>query len=465
MTYQPTGPAGLGNPLMAQAAAALPRPLTPPSVTIVDRHMGSGKTTGIIASIKQHRKCLVVVPLLSEVNRIIKGSGVPIYQPIGAGNTDALPPDYPLPGKCNTKRDSLRALVEAGHNVVCSHELFSALGSIAQEGLLADYHVLIDEVLNVAEVKTEITQTKRTTIGPDPDTGWRELYLDEGFISICPDTGRINPTDKWRGLVEKLAGNLSQVMFHAAEAGRLYTDQAGLGKDIIMSELPPALLLNCRSIRIYTYMAEGSFMAAYMRRHGIKYSTEFDPVEDAQFRKRARELVTVHSMPRLKDVPFSYSAQDKEARKRNPGSIVSQALYRAQRTEGELKGVDKDKIMLTCAKACWYAKGNDRLGRAGVFSQGSRLFDGAHWVPNTTRGTNDYAHCSHLVYLWDQHANVNVSRFLGVDDERHRDLYAVSELLQWVWRSRVRRGEPITLFLPSTRMRKLWARWLNGELG
>ena len=95
--------------------------------------------------------------------------------------------------------------------------------------------------------------------------------------------------------------------------------------------------------------------------------------------------------------------------------------------------------------------------------QGSRLFEGAHWVPNTTRGTNDYAHCSHLVYLWDQYANVNVSRFLGVDNASHRDLYAVAELLQWVWRSRVRRGKPITLFLPSERMRSLWARWLNGE--
>lgn len=463
MNYQPTGPVGLADPLLAEAKAALQEHT--PTVTIVDRYMGSGKTTGIIAAFKPGQKYLVVVPLLSEITRIIKGSGVPFFQPLGAGDSDARSaPDYPQDARCQTKRESLRALVQGGRNVVCSHELFSALGSIAQEGLLADYHVWIDEVLNVAEVKTGITQTKRiASSDPDPDTGWRELYLADAYITICPETGRISPTDKWRGLVDKLAGNLSQTMFHAADAGRLYCDQTGMHRDIIMAELPPALLTGCRTLKVYTYMAEGSFMAAFMRRHGVTYRTEFNAIENAAFRKQARQLVTVHPMARLKDMRFSYSAQAKEAGKRKPGAEVPQALYRMLRTAGELRGVDKDKIMVTSAKACWYDKGNDILNRPGPFAKESRLFDGVHWVANTTRGTNDYAHCSHLIYLWDQHASVHVARFLGVDDERHRDLYAVSELLQWVWRSQVRKGEPITLFLPSARMRRLWSRWLDGE--
>jgi hypothetical protein len=466
MTLELTSPVWMANLLLAEAKAATHLHMaTAANVTIVDRHMGSGKTTGIIAAFRPDQKYLVVVPLLSEIDRIIKGAHVPFFQPTDAASTEAEnAQDYPENARCQTKRESLTALVQGGHNVVCSHALFSALGSIAQEGLLADYHVLIDEVLNVAEVKTDITQTKRTATGRDQDTGWRELYLDDGFISICPETGRISPTDKWRPLVDKLAGNLSQAMFHAAEAGRLYTDQAGMSNSIIMAELPPALLQGCRTIKVYTYMAEGSFMAAYMRRHGIEYRTEFDAVEDAAFRKRARQLVTVHPMARLKDYKLSYSAQAKEARKRNPSRDVARALYRTCQTAGELQGVDKDKIMVTCAKACWFAKGSDYLNKPGPFAQGSRLFDGAHWVPNTTRGTNDYQHCSHLIYLWDQNANVHVSRFLSVDDEQHRDLYAVSELLQWVWRSRVRKGEPITLFLPSARMRRLWSRWLDGEL-
>jgi hypothetical protein len=41
------------------------------------------------------------------------------------------------------------------------------------------------------------------------------------------------------------------------------------------------------------------------------------------------------------------------------------------------------------------------------------------------------------------------------------DAYALTELIQWVWRSRVRKGQPITLYLPNPRMRRLMAEWLG----
>ncbi|MER1292416.1 hypothetical protein NQS36_16760, partial [Bacillus sp. C1(2022)] len=43
-----------------------------------------------------------------------------------------------------------------------------------------------------------------------------------------------------------------------------------------------------------------------------------------------------------------------------------------------------------------------------------------------------------------------------------QDAFALSELLQWIWRSAIRNGEEITLFIPSLRMRKLLIDWLNG---
>jgi hypothetical protein len=44
-----------------------------------------------------------------------------------------------------------------------------------------------------------------------------------------------------------------------------------------------------------------------------------------------------------------------------------------------------------------------------------------------------------------------------------RDAYALACLIQWVWRSRIRDGESIKLYLPSTRMRKLFTEWLDGK--
>ncbi|MNJ69953.1 hypothetical protein D3C77_663630 [compost metagenome] len=46
----------------------------------------------------------------------------------------------------------------------------------------------------------------------------------------------------------------------------------------------------------------------------------------------------------------------------------------------------------------------------------------------------------------------------------NQDLLAVSDLLQWVWRSRIRKGEAIKLYIPSSRMRKLLYAWANYEI-
>lgn len=51
---------------------------------IIDRHCGSGKTNGLISSLSQNRRYLIVVPYLSEVQRVINGAaerGITIKEP------------------------------------------------------------------------------------------------------------------------------------------------------------------------------------------------------------------------------------------------------------------------------------------------------------------------------------------------------------------------------------------------
>ncbi|MEA1973836.1 MAG: hypothetical protein U9N34_11170, partial [Candidatus Cloacimonadota bacterium] len=42
-----------------------------------------------------------------------------------------------------------------------------------------------------------------------------------------------------------------------------------------------------------------------------------------------------------------------------------------------------------------------------------------------------------------------------------QDDYALSEMLQWIFRSGVRNGEVITIYIPSRRMRNLLEEWLE----
>jgi len=63
------------------------------------------------------------------------------------------------------------------------------------------------------------------------------------------------------------------------------------------------------------------------------------------------------------------------------------------------------------------------------------------------------------------HPRVPVQKFF----QKHglyldQDMFALSVLIQWVWRSRIRNGEPIFLYLPSERMRILLNKWLTSEI-
>ena len=79
-----------------------------------------------------------------------------------------------------------------------------------------------------------------------------------------------------------------------------------------------------------------------------------------------------------------------------------------------------------------------------------------------TRATNEYADRTALAFL----ANVYMNPYLynslcKMGAPPDKDVYALSSLVQWVWRSAVRRGEEINIYIPSSRMRKLFTRWLD----
>ncbi|WP_218588272.1 hypothetical protein, partial [Loktanella atrilutea] len=107
---------------------------------------------------------------------------------------------------------------------------------------------------------------------------------------------------------------------------------------------------------------------------------------------------------------------------------------------------------------------------------------GAKFVPNTTRGVNDYIACATAIYLYDQHPNPSITLFLGMPkgsaaEGEFADAYALSELVQWLFRSRIRCGgmngtghytgprKSATIYIPSARMRNLLVNWLaTGEV-
>ena len=223
--------------------------------------------------------------------------------------------------------------------------------------------------------------------------------------------------------------------------------------------LPQCILSAGNSVTVMTYKAEGSMLLSYLRKLGLSFEVSNDNHLEEDFRTKAAELITIEDIGALSKLRLTYSGQEKGISSSSYYSKVSRSLKNLK--ERKLVGVGINNILITCKKDAWRKASNDNQPKPGVFAKNSRLKD-VNWISNTTRGTNDYIHCSHLVYLYDQNINPVVARWLGDSSRAFNDAYALTELIQWVWRSRVRKGEPITLYLPSPRMRGLFEEWLYG---
>lgn len=88
--------------------------------------------------------------------------------------------------------------------------------------------------------------------------------------------------------------------------------------------------------------------------------------------------------------------------------------------------------------------------------------DFSTFVACSIKATNKYSNrhlCLYCInrFLQPQIADFYEKRGFSIDE----DVYALSEMIQWIWRSAIRKGESITVYIPSERMRKLFLDWLG----
>ena len=398
-------------------------------ITIKDYPCGSGKTTSMINCFKEEEKYLVILPYLKEVDRVILNTNnVTFVQPT---------PDDTI---SHTKSESLRDFLLLGKNIATTHSMYERLVPLSEEGLIEDYNIIIDEV---PEVVQSVSRKSKTSI--------KDFYIDGGYIEVTAN-GLVTATDKWRQKKEEVADTLSTNILTFAETGCLYL----LGEQMFIWAMPSKLLQSGKSVTIMTFKAEGSMLSSYLKKLSLPFIVQKDKQKEKAFREQASELINLQNIPNISKLKLSYSGQQQGMRSKEYCSKLSGSLKNLRGRQ--LKGLDLSNVLLTCKKDAW-VKDN---GKAGVFAQGSKMFENTNWIANTTRGTNEYAHCSHLIYLYDQHVNPVVARWLNEHTRSFDDAYALTELIQWVWRSRIRRGEPITLYLPAPRMRSIFIDWLEG---
>ncbi|WP_146186128.1 hypothetical protein [Pontivivens insulae] len=401
----------------------------------------------MLASLTPTKKYLLVTPLLTEIERFQNDApnGVEITAP-----TDGKGP----------KLIQLEKMLEEGQSVAITHKLFFMTLRLAH--LMADYHIIIDEAPNPV-----------TCINTIDAEAFEEAIVGGGYATICPETKQVMPTDRWRKWQRETtdsdgeptySSRLHPDIYKPAVQGQLHVDDKG----VFAVATPNQVLLAGKSLTVMTFLSEGTYIHAYLRmisKGNPKADFELQREGTVEWLKQAHSLVSIQNLSLPTSVSLSFSKQTRRSGEKNCKAIGNSLKKLMER---RWRGVNRQDIILTCARDKWF---EDRKGRyAGQWAKHSRLFGrdygkgGVHWLPNKTRGTNDYRHASHVIYLYAMSPNPMVQNFLGVSGQAFSDAYALSEMVQFIWRTRVRDGKSITVAIPDKRMKAILSDWLNSAI-
>ncbi|ADV68795.1 hypothetical protein [Deinococcus maricopensis] len=398
------------------------------SITFIDSVMGSGKSTYAIKYINQHKyttKIIVASPILDEVDRYAHNCG--IQQPL----------DIP------SKASNLRRLLQRGESVSISHALLlnideGMLGEIKAQG----YELILDEVIADA---INVHYTNKDTL---------ETMVRAGLVNVDPDTQKITWLE-----AEDYEDHMD--VRDACREGEVYA----VDNQYIVSHLNTSIFEAFSKVQIMTYMAPYSMLAKLFMVKSVPFNIATLDQGRVVFQtpmysgKQFASLIHLDNTPRRQlNFKLSVSGQGKLSKtKRNRLSSYTNGFFTRYG-----KGVRRSERIWTTYRA--YA---EALVPTGTRPQ----FDMNNFVQHSAKGTNQYSNASVAAYLVDKHPHPAVEKYLV----KHRvpfargtksvpgdqGLWALSEMIQWIWRTRIRNKESIRLYVPSKRMKKLLEGWLQ----
>lgn len=392
-------------------------------ITVIDSIMGSGKTSWAIQHINEspsYKKFIYITPYLDEVERIKKSvTNRSFVEPNNANEE-------------GRKLRSLKELIVSGKDIVATHSLFQMADDELIELLTgAGYMLILDEVMNVIE-KAGINSHDIKAL------------LDLEYVEVVDNKVR------WV-YSEYISGRFYDIKL-LANAGNLFYHR---GKFLIWS-FPPQVFDTFDEVFVMTYLFKGQIQRYYYDLHkmeceykAVKYNgTDYELIEynrEDEGRQEIFELIDLYE-GKLNDLTNRKNALSATWLRSANGDLL----------ESIQKNIYNYFRNVTKAKAkeiLWTTIKDSKVDLSGKgYTKG--------FIPCNMRATNEYASRSTLAYVFNRFLNPIERSFfedhgVRVDEE----MLAVSDLLQWIWRSRVRNNEPIKLYLPSSRMRRLLKEW------
>lgn len=397
-------------------------------IKIVDSIMGSGKTSWAIQHMNEAPsgdKFIYITPFLTEVARV-KAS---------VTNRSFVEPNNANAEK--RKMRSLKDLIVKGADIVSTHSLFQTADDELVELLTdAGYTLILDEVMDVIEpVNVNASDIKKLETSGD-------IELDGNKVTWKGDP---NDDSRYRDI---------RVL---AQAGNLFYHR---GKFLVWS-FPPKVFRAFENVFVLTYLFDGQLQRYYYDMFKFNYGYNAVKSEDGRY-VLAEYNVQDENRGEVFKLIDLYEGKLNEVGKRN-NALSSTYLRRAD--VDVLKQIKNNLYnffmnIATVKKEQVYWSTLKEIERP-LIPKGYR----GRSIPVNARATNEYKEVEAIAYVFNRYPNPHERAFFEDNGVTvNVEALAVSDLLQWIWRSRIREGQPIKLYLPSSRMRNLLKAWANYEI-
>lgn len=397
-------------------------------------------------------------PFLNEIERIKESTDSKFFDPKNFSTT---------------KIEDFNNLLMDGKNIAVTHTTFANSNDLTIEFLSrGNYILILDEVLDILVDYGSVTKDSlsKTDI---------KVLFNEGFIKT-DEYGKVF----W--LKESYPASKYYNVERLSKMGNLYY----LDNSMMVWQFPPQVFQSFQEIYILTYLFCGSFLKPYFEYHQLEYISagieekhgkyKLKPYEnDLKSRKNYKKLITVFDDVKMNDYKASALCKtwyDKQTQKQLKSLQDNLFNFFHNKTKAKSK-----EIMWCCPKEHHKTlKGKGYTIVRRLNSEEKRLSKSEQkdiekrlecFVPLNARATNDYKDRRVLAYCYNFFANPYIKRYFenknahdGTKIEVNQDYLALSCLIQWVWRSRIRDSQPIILYIPSTRMRCLFVDWLDGKM-
>lgn len=396
-------------------------------INVVDAGCGVGKTTALINLINNdtsNQKYIFITPFLSEVERIKKS----------CPDKNFVSPDE----NNKTKLEHFSKLINEGRNIVTTHALFKKIDSdrVSIEAL-QNYVLIMDEVADMVE---ELPVSKS------------DLKLLSNKVTIHPRTHMVEWNDNdYQGKFDEYKRMIKLNNIFA------YVDQ---NNNIVsmMWLFPYRVFQAFQQIYILTYMFDGQIQKKYFDYFGASYANWYvkdfnlTPTPQIYDYRHTKSLINVCQDQKLNEVGDNRTALSiswfSRNRRTQEMTTLQNNIRSFFRSHAKVSG---NKMLWTTFKEYKY-----NVKRNG-FAKG--------FAPINCRATNEYSNKTAIAYIGNRFFKPTIKNFFTFNniptEKQFEDKFALSELVQFVFRSAIRNDKPIDVYIPSKRMRDLFEEWLK----